>query len=167
MQLRDYQIASVEAVYDFIRNKVGNPCVVLPTAAGKSPVMAQICKDSVNEWQGRVLVLAHVKELLEQTAEKIRTLAPELEVGIYSAGLKRRDTIEPVIVAGIQSVHDKAAQLGSFDLILIDEAQLIPDSEGGMYRSLIADMQEINDQVKIVGLTAHAVPTHYGNALRP
>ena len=154
MQLRDYQIASVEAVYDFIRNKVGNPCVVLPTAAGKSPVMAQICKDSVNEWQGRVLVLAHVKELLEQTAEKIRTLAPELEVGIYSAGLKRRDTIEPVIVAGIQSVHDKAAQLGSFDLILIDEAHLIPDSEGGMYRSLIADMQEINDQVKIVGLTA-------------
>ena len=46
-------------------------------------------------------------------------------MGIYSAGLKSRHTREPVIVAGIQSVYDKADALGRFDLVIIDEAHLI------------------------------------------
>ena len=53
----------------------------------------QIAKDSVEKWNGRVLILAHVKELLEQNADKIRKLCPELKIGIYSAGLKSRDTL--------------------------------------------------------------------------
>ena len=42
------------------------PCAVVPTAGGKTPIMASICRDAVARWQGRVLILAHVKELLEQ-----------------------------------------------------------------------------------------------------
>jgi DNA repair protein RadD len=33
-------------------------------------VMASICRDAVTQWNGRVLILAHVKELLEQAADK-------------------------------------------------------------------------------------------------
>ena len=47
---------------------------------GKSLVLAQIAKDSVEKWNGRVLILAHVKELLEQNADKIRKLCPELKI---------------------------------------------------------------------------------------
>ena len=104
MQLRPYQQAAVDAVYEHLRSKETNPCVVLPTGTGKSLVLAQIAKDSVEKWNGRVLILAHVKELLEQNADKIRKLCPELKIGIYSAGLRSRDTTEQVIVAGIQSV---------------------------------------------------------------
>jgi len=100
--LRPYQQAAVEAVYDFLRHHDDNPAVVLPTAAGKSWVIARIVADAVCTWHGRVLVLAHVKELLEQNAEKIKRLCPEVTIGIYSAGLKRRDTDAPAIVEEFQ-----------------------------------------------------------------
>ena len=75
----------------------------------------------MEKWNGRVLILAHVKELLEQNADKIRKLCPELKIGIYSAGLRSRDTTEQVIVAGIQSVYNKACELDAFDLVVVDE----------------------------------------------
>ncbi|MGQ9919366.1 MAG: DEAD/DEAH box helicase, partial [Bryobacteraceae bacterium] len=109
--LRPYQQAAVKAVYEHLRTRDDNPAVVLPTAAGKSVVLAQIVADTVLRWNGRVLVLAHVKELLEQNAEKIRRLCPEVPIGIYSAGLSRRETDKPAIVAGIQSVYKRACEL--------------------------------------------------------
>ena len=121
MELRPYQQAAVDAVYNHLRSKENNPCVVIPCGCGKSVVLAQIAKDAVEKWNGRVLILAHVKELLEQNSDKIRKLCPELKIGIFSAGLKSRDTEEPVIVAGIQSVYNKACDLGPFDIVMVDE----------------------------------------------
>lgn len=154
MILRPYQLAAVEAVYEHLRGKNDNPCVVLPTGTGKAVVLAQIAKDAAMQWNGRVLILAHVKELLEQNADKIRRLAPELKIGVYSAGLNRRDTEEQVIVAGIQSVYNKACELGSFDLIIVDEAHLIAPDGDGMYRTFLKDAKIINPNVRLIGLTA-------------
>jgi DNA repair protein RadD len=125
MQLRPYQQAAVEAVYEHLRSRDDNPCVVIPTAGGKTPVLATVCRDAVMQWGGRVLVLAHVKELLEQAADKLRAICPELRVGVYSAGLRRRDTEEPVIVAGIQSVYRRACELDAFDLVIVDECFVV------------------------------------------
>ncbi len=152
--LRSYQQAAVDAVYNHLRTKDDNPCVVLPTGTGKSIVIAKIVSDAVKNWNGRVIILAHVKELLEQNAGKIRALCPELKIGIFSAGLKSRDTSEPVIVAGIQSVYDKACDLGAFDLIIVDEAHLIAPDGDGMYRTFLKDMAVINPRVRVIGLTA-------------
>jgi len=154
LTLRPYQAEAVQAVYKHLAEKDNNPCVVTPTASGKSIMIAQIATDAVTRWNGRVLVLAHVKELLEQNADKVRRLCDGIPVGIYSAGLKSRDTDTPVLVAGIQSVYNKADQLGKFDLCIIDEAHLIaPDGEG-MYRTFLAAMKEINPLVRIIGFTA-------------
>ena len=154
MQLRPYQQAAVDAVYEHLRSKETNPCVVIPCGCGKSLVLAQIAKDSVEKWNGRVLILAHVKELLEQNADKIRKLCPELKIGIYSAGLRSRDTTEQVIVAGIQSVYNKACELDAFDLVVVDEAHAISSEGDGMYRTFLADMKVINPHVRVIGLTA-------------
>ncbi len=154
MVLRPYQQAAVQAVYDYLRTRDGNPCVVIPTAGGKSPCMATICRDAVLQWQSRVLILAHVRELLVQTADKLRRICPELPFGIYSAGLKRRDTQEPVILAGIQSVYQRACELDAFDLILVDEAHLIPADGEGMYQTFLADARKVNPQLRVIGFTA-------------
>lgn len=154
MQLRPYQQAAVDAVYDYLRQHDDNPCVVIPTAGGKTPVLATICKDAVRRWGGRVLVLAHVKELLEQAVDKLRVVCPDVRFGVYSAGLRRRDTDEPVIVAGIQSVYKRACDLDAFDLVIVDEAHLIPPDGEGMYRQFLADAKVINPRVRVIGLTA-------------
>ena len=61
MELRPYQRDAVEAVYRHLRERDDNPCVVIPTGGGKTPVMATICTDAVTRWNGRVLVLAHIR----------------------------------------------------------------------------------------------------------
>ncbi|MBR4894988.1 MAG: DEAD/DEAH box helicase [Clostridia bacterium] len=154
MELRPYQAEAVEAVYNHLRSKDNNPCIVLPTGTGKSVVIAKIVSDAVRNWNGRVLILAHVKELLEQNSGKVRAFCPEIPMGIFSAGLKSRDTDEPVIVAGIQSVYNKACDLGAFDLIIVDEAHLIAPDGDGMYRTFLKDMKVINPHVRVIGLTA-------------
>jgi DNA repair protein RadD len=152
--LRPYQEAAKNAVYEHLRTRDDNPSVVIPTAGGKTPVMASLCKDAVGLWGGRVLVLAHIKELLEQAAGKLAAVCPEVRFGIYSAGLGRRDTAAPVIVAGIQSVYKRACEVGAFDLVLVDEAHMIPPDGEGMYRQFLADARAVNPHLRVVGFTA-------------
>ena len=154
MELRPYQQAAVDAVYDYLRQHDNNPCVVIPTAGGKTPILATICKDAVMQWGGRVLVLAHVKELLEQAADKLRAICPELKFGVYSAGLRRRDTEEPVIIAGIQSVYKRACELDAFDLAVVDEAHLISPDADGIYCRFLAEAKVVNPRMRTIGLTA-------------
>ena len=77
MIMRPCQQEAVDEVYEHLRTKDTTPCVVLPTGTGKSLCLARIASDAVTLWGGRVLILAHVKELLEQNAEKVRRLCPE------------------------------------------------------------------------------------------
>lgn len=154
IQLRPYQRDAVEAVYRYLREHDDNPCVVIPTGGGKTPVIATICRDAVTQWQGRVLILAHVKELLDQAADKLRAICPDVRFGIYSAGLRRRDTVQSVIVAGIQSVYKRACELDAFDLVIVDEAHMIPPEGEGMYRQFLAEAKQVNPQLRVIGLTA-------------
>jgi len=154
MTLRPYQTEAVEAVYRHLRERDDNPCVVIPTGGGKTPVIATICSDAVARWNGRVLILAHVKELLEQARDKLDQVCPDIHVGIYSAGLKRRDTAHPVIIAGIQSVYQKADHLGRFDLAIVDESHMIPMDGDGMYRRFLDGARAVNPHLRVIGLTA-------------
>lgn len=154
IHLRPYQQDAVDAVYRHLRERDDNPVVVIPTAGGKTPCLATICYDAVTRWNGRVLVVSHVKELLQQAVDKLKLVCPELPVGVYSAGLNRRNTAHRVIVAGIQSIYKRACELDAFDLIIVDEAHLIPIDGDGMYRQFLAEAKVINPYVRVIGLTA-------------
>ena len=41
LTLRPYQVEAVGAVYDHLRSRDDSPCVVIPTAGGKTPAMAR------------------------------------------------------------------------------------------------------------------------------
>ena len=155
-QLREYQLKAVNSVYEwFASGNKGNPCLVLPTGAGKSHVIAYLCKDALHNWpETRILMLTHVKEILQQNAEKMRQHWPGAPMGIYSAGLKRKELGEPITFAGIQSVRTKAKQIGHVDLVIIDEAHLVSHKDEGGYRTLLNDLSVINSNLRIVGLTA-------------
>ena len=161
MELRWYQKQAVSAVWDYLREKDGAPCVVLPTGSGKTPVIAELCRQVV-EWKGRALVLAHVKELLQQSVDKLgKFLDPSL-VGCYSAGLNERTTSTPVVVAGIQSVYQRAEELGEFHLIIVDEAHLIPPVGTGRYRQFLEAEKTVSPKARLVGLTATPYRTGCG-----
>ena len=77
-----------------------------------------------------------------------------MQTGIYSAGLKSRDTEHPIIIAGIQSVYRRACELDAFDLVIIDEAHMIPPDGDGMYRTFLEDARKVNPNLRVIGLTA-------------
>jgi len=154
VKLRPYQRDAVDAVWKHIAESDTNPAVVLPTGSGKTHVIAEICRAAVQDWGGRVIVLAHVKELLEQAAGKLQAVAPDLPIGVYSAGLGRRDLGYAVTIAGIQSIYQRAHDLGPMDLVIVDEAHLIPPDGEGMYRRFLTDARELCDHQRVIGLTA-------------
>jgi len=162
---RWYQSQANEAVWKYLNEKSGNCVAVLPTGAGKSLLIALLIRQAL-EFGGRVVVLAHRKELLQQNADEIRGLIPGVDVGIYSAGLKSREIHNAVVVAGIQSVFRKAEDLGRRHLVIVDEAHLISDLEESMYGQFLAAMKA-NEGLRIVGLTATPFRTGAGPICGP
>ena len=154
--LREYQQRSIDRLYQWFNDGgTGNPCVVLPTGSGKSHIVAALCKDALQNWpETRVLMLTHVRELIQQNAEKMRQHWPGAPMGIYSAGLGKRNLSEPITFAGIQSVRTKPHQIGHVDLVIVDECHLIGHNEEGGYRYLIDALTAINPALRVIGLTA-------------
>jgi len=163
--LRDYQQRTIDELYRwFEAGNAGNPCLVLPTGSGKSHIVAALCKDALQNWpETRVLMLTHVKELIEQNAEKMRQHWPGAPMGIYSASIGRKDLGEPITFAGIQSVRTKAGALGHVDLVIIDECHLVNHKDEGGYRKLLGELKVINPALRVIGLTA--TPYRLGHGL--
>jgi DNA repair protein RadD len=164
MKLRDYQQRSIDELYAwFNAGHEGNPCMVLPTGSGKSHIVAALCKDALQQWpETKVLMLTHVKELISQNAEKMREHWQNAPLGIYSSSLKKKQLGEPITFAGIQSVRDKAHQLGHIDLVIIDECHLVSHKNEGGYRNLLSDLSVINPRLRVIGLTATPYRLNHG-----
>lgn len=165
MKLRDYQQRALAELYAwFEAGNKGNPCLQLPTGAGKSHIIAALCKDALQNYpETRILMLTHVKELIEQNAEKMLQHWPNAPLGIFSASLRRKDLEEPITFAGIQSIRNRAQEIGHIDLAIIDECHLVSHENEGGYRRLIGELMAINPRLRVIGLTA--TPYRLGHGL--
>jgi DNA repair protein RadD len=155
LQLRPYQREACDAVFAYWNEEAGNPLVDLATGTGKSLVMATLIEELLAGWRDlRVLVVTHVAELIEQNYLELLGAWPFAPAGIMSAGLGRRDAHQQIVFCGIQTVWNKAAELGWVDVLFVDEAHLIPGKANTMYGKFIAALRAQNPELKIVGLTA-------------
>lgn len=155
-QDRDYQTGAVDAFFDYLYTKpAGDPVMALPTGTGKSVVIARICQRAYTAYPGvRIMVLTHVKELIEQNHDKLVKLWPGAPAGIYSAGLKKRDVNAAITFAGIGSVAKRPEHFGRVDILLIDEAHTVSTREATMYHKFIAALRLVNPYLRVGALTA-------------
>ena len=155
LTLRPYQNAAISSIYSYFQTNTGNPLVVIPTAGGKSLVMAAFIEGVLKAWPDqRILIVTHVRELIAQNHAEMIGLWPAAPAGIYSAGLGKREAQARILFAGIQSIHRRAREIGHTDLVLIDEAHLIPGKSSTMYRRFLDALSAINPALKVIGLTA-------------
>jgi len=155
--LRPYQQESIDALHKHVCEKQTNPCIVLPTGSGKSIVMAA----AIQKWKQdapwiRGCILAHRKELVSQNADKLKSYSSQSgkEIGIFSAGLGRKDFDSPILFASIDSIFKRHGELQPFDFIFVDEAHRIPPSGEGKYRTFINGCRRFSPKLKVVGWTA-------------
>lgn len=147
--LRPYQQEAVDNTIAYFKRDRRPAVIVLPTGAGKSLVIAELARIA----KGRVLVLAHVKELVEQNHAKYTSY--DLAAGIFSAGLNKKDSSEKVIFGSIQSVARADDDFfKGFTLLIIDECHRVNAEDETQYASVIKKLQFSNPQICILGLTA-------------
>ena len=155
MQSRQYQQEAVASLWDYFATKSGNPVVAMPTGSGKSIVIAAFLESIFRTYPNqKILILTHVKELIEQNYTKLMALWPTAPAGIFSSGLRKKDLRSSIIFAGIASVVKHTNELNKIDLIIIDEAHLVSPKEETLYQKLILALKIQNPFLKIVGLTA-------------
>ena len=149
LELRGYQKKTITSLFNWLyANPQGNPCVVLPTGAGKSLVIAGFIEETLRNWPDtKILVLTHQKELIEQDARQLHRLLPDVSIGIYSASLGSKDLTQPVTFASIQSIYKRGGV--QWNIILVDEAHLINNEDQGMYRNFLKGAAR-----RVIGLTA-------------
>lgn len=148
-KLRDYQQSAVNNVIKFFQKRREPAVVVLPTGAGKSLVIAELARIA----KGRVLVLAHVKELVEQNYEKYKSYG--LSAGIFSASLGKKDWDQKAIFGSVQSVARAPGDFfNDFSLLVIDECHRVAEEGDTQYQDVIKKLQERNPGLCTLGLTA-------------
>lgn len=159
--LRWYQEEAVQSVFDFLSTSknLENPALSMPTGTGKSVVNAEIIRRALTTWpEMRILMLTHVKELVEQNAQKMRSLWPYAPLGIFSAGLKMKQPNHPIVFGNVQSVSRFLAKypkgLGVRHLLIIDECHLLSPKNTSQYQKVIGHLKESNPLLRVIGLTA-------------
>jgi len=154
-KLRTYQQESVDSIYRWYKTRKGNPLLVLPTGAGKSIIQAGLIDRVLTDApKMRILLVSHVKELLQQNTEKVMALLPDADIKFCSASMGQKDFNAQILVCGIQTAHKYVAQIGYTDLVIIDEVQLLPDKDDSMYRKFLEGLKKHNPRMDIVGMTA-------------
>tara|TARA_B100000700_G_scaffold313824_1_gene399461 strand:+ start:20531 stop:22432 length:1902 start_codon:yes stop_codon:yes gene_type:complete len=148
--LRPYQHEAVARTVAHFRGSDDPAVVVLPTGSGKSLVIAELARIA----RGRVLVLAHVRELVEQNHAKYQAYG--LSADIFSAGLKRKEAARQVVFGSVQSVINglEAFSAGDFTLVVIDECHRVSLEKDASYRRVTQAMADANPRLKVLGLTA-------------
>jgi superfamily II DNA or RNA helicase len=152
--LRDYQIRFISDISK--AHKDGHDGIIgqMPTGSGKTVCFARIAK-AFSEHGGRVLIVVHRDELIDQTCKKLDFFG--LEYGIIAAKKgKNKKPLAKIQVGMVQTLARRLEKLKNlnagkltvkFHYIIFDEAHL---SASASYRKII----EFYPNAKRLGLSA-------------
>lgn len=149
VELRPYQEEAKEAILKKWDNNEKRLLLVLPTGCGKTIVFASVAEERVRHG-GRVLILAHRGELLDQAADKIEATTG-LKCSVEKAEESCFGSWYRIVVGSVQSMMRenrlKNFRDDYFDTIIIDEAHhCISDS----YQKVLGHFPDAD----VLGVTA-------------
>jgi len=148
IELRDYQQDVIAAFEREVAAGSKSILLVAPTGAGKTVILSDVARRYRSAGRS-VLVLAHRREIITQTHEKL--VANGVRAGIIQAGVDPRP-LEPVQVASIGTLWSRAFRSAAMlrpdaDILIIDECH---HATARTYKKII---EEYPDAI-LLGLTA-------------
>lgn len=147
--LRPYQAEAKEAILQEWSEGRKRTLLVLPTGCGKTVVLAKVAEDQV-EHGGRVLIMAHRGELLDQAADKVKQVTG-IDCAYEKAGASSLGSWMPITVGSVQSLcQEKRLQQfppNYYSSVIVDEAHhCLSDS----YQRVLEHFADAN----VLGVTA-------------
>jgi superfamily II DNA or RNA helicase len=127
LRLRDYQTEVIESLLDAMRRGVRSTLVGLFTGAGKTVIFTALA----DKIPGRTLIIAPMRELVWQAADKVRQITesdPDIEMADFVA--ERDYWPAKVVVASKQTLlssrrgEKRYKRFDGFQLVIVDEAHL-------------------------------------------
>lgn len=144
MDLRPYQTSAIDAAREKLRAGAKRVLVICPTGGGKTVLAASIIRSACSKGS-RVLFLAHRRELIQQTCDKLHRFG--VTPGVIQAGFPMA-LHRPAQVASVQTLIRRPEVLSRVDLIFVDEAH---HALGGNTYGKLLDRYP---SAPVVGLTA-------------
>ena len=148
-ELRDYQRHSAELLREALTD-TGRGQIVLATGLGKTVVMAEVVADLLRDrliQHGRVLVLVHINELVEQLHRAFWYQLPKWVRTEHFAKGEVPKLWDGLIFATVQSALSRVNMIPPVGLLLIDEAHHIGATT---FQQVISEL----DPPMIAGATA-------------
>ncbi len=150
--LREYQDKARQTTVEFFQSSGKHrPMVIVPTAGGKSIIIAT----AVKELTGKVIILQPSVELLKQNYMKYENVVkehPDLEpASLYSASVGVKE-VGRVTFATIGSIFKKPELFYDVEHVLIDECHFVPPDKNSMYMKFLNALPN----AQVLGLTATA-----------
>lgn len=145
---RTYQTQACDDVEKIAVGGRKRVLVVAPTGAGKTVIAAEMVRRTLAAG-GRVVFLAHHRELIAQAAAKL--FAVGIDAAIIMAGFPMRPGVA-VQVASVQTLHARAVrgsaiEMPPADLVIVDEAHHV---RARTYRQIL----DAYPDAAILGITA-------------
>ena len=166
LELRPYQQTIIDVSIEHFR-KSDDPIIIdASVGAGKTLVISHIARHVVNKG-GRVISLAHTKELVESAyytfLDYALDYAQDMACGVFSAGMGRKDTEHDVTFCSEKSLINALEQFQPIDLLIIDEAHRVNDKNAETcYMRIISHFQAANPKLRVLGLTGTSFRTTTG-----
>lgn len=123
MILRDYQETTVSGITDALSRKCQSVLAGLFTGAGKTVCFVE----AGNRIQGRVLIIAPLRELVWQAANKVREvtmLDPELEMAEFRSSEDEWWSPKFVVACKQTLIRGRYKKFSDIQLVIVDEAHM-------------------------------------------
>jgi DNA repair protein RadD len=146
--LRPYQANVVDQVEHAIANGQRRIILVAPTGSGKTIIAGEIIERFSSRYRP-VLVLAHRKEIIEQTSRKlhIRNISHGIIKSGFSPRPMERVQVASVATLWVRAMRSDAMTLPAADLLIVDECH---HATATTWRKIIAAYPD----AVLLGLTA-------------
>lgn len=140
MPARPHQIAARNAVIDSYDDGCTSQIVNMATGTGKTYLFSDLYEHLKSRLPGKMLVLAHTEELVDQNIKTLQEVNPTLRVDKEMAKHKADPSKADVIVASVASLGRKGTSRvlkynwDEWDKVIVDEAHHTPVD---FYRSIL------------------------------
>lgn len=142
IQLRDYQVASIEGLRQGIRDGHRAQILCAPTGAGKTVCAAYLMREAKAKGS-RVAFLVDRVALVDQTSASLDHYG--IDHGVQQAGHWRRRGYEPIQVCSAQTI-EKRGFFPDLQLLIVDECHAM--------RAATIELIKARQDIRVIGLTA-------------